>query len=164
MPLPKSKRQAALADLLNRLSFIQQDKGYNTDAGLNIFEGEAPRFGSADDPAEALAVFLGDDVPETSGGTVRTRVPIEVWATVPVGLESPLMVVEAIVADIREAVEIEKDGSTDRSLGVFEGGPATMPTGLERGPTRPLRRDPGSEYVGTSCEYVARFETRWGQP
>lgn len=105
MALPNSKRQAALTDLLNRLSFITKAKGYNTDAGAAIFQGEAPRFGDAEDPQEALAVFVGDDSPETTGGTVRTRVPIEIWATVPAGLESPLMAVEAIIADIREAVE-----------------------------------------------------------
>ena len=38
MALP-SKRQLALADLLNRLGFITKAKGYNTDAGLHIFQG-----------------------------------------------------------------------------------------------------------------------------
>ena len=163
-PPPPSKRQVALADLLTRLAFIQKAKGYNTDAGAHIFEGEAPRLGNGDPPA-ALAVFVGDDTPETSGGLVRTRVPIEIWATVPAGLQSPLMAIEAIIADIRTAVEIEQDASVDRSLGLFNGvtgAPATLPLGLERGPTRPLRREPGSEYVGASAEYVARFETQWG--
>lgn len=156
-----SKRQVALGDLLNRLSYIQRSKGYNTDAGRAIFQGEAPRFGP-DDPDEALAVFVGDDVPETLGGTIRTRVPIEIWATVPAESSAPLMSIESIIADIREAVEIEKDGATDRALGLVDGRPATMATGLDRGATRPLRREPGAEYVGASCEYVARFETRWG--
>ena len=162
MALP-SKRQLALADLLNRLGFITKAKGYNTDAGLHIFQGEAPQFGS-DDPMEALAVFVGDDSPEMSGGMIRTRVPIEIWATVRADMDAPLMSIEAIIADIREAVEIEKDGASDRSLGLFEGGPATLPTGLDRGPTRPLRREPGSEYVGASQEYTARFESSWGTP
>jgi hypothetical protein len=96
------------------------------------------------------------------GGTVRTRVPIEIWACVNVGFNSPLLLVEAVIADIRVAVEIETDGATDRSLGIFAGGPATMPTGLDRGPTRALRREQGSEFVGASVEYIARFETRWG--
>ena len=160
---PTSKRQVALADLLVRLAFITKANGYNTDAGAAIFAGEAPRFGPDDAPA-ALAVFVGDDSPEIKGGIVRTDVPIEVWATVPAGLDSPLMAIEETIADIRVAVEIEKDGSVDRSLGVVEGLPATLPTGLRRGPTRPLRREPGSEFVGASVEYVAMFETRWGTP
>jgi len=162
-PTPTSKRMAAVVDLLKRLGFIQKAKGYNTDAGLHIFHGEAPQYGPADPPA-ALAVFVGDDAPEPSGGTIRTRVPIEIWATVPASLDSPLMAVEAIIADIRTAIEIEKDGGIDRSLGLVNGETATMPTGLDRGPCRPLRREPGSEYVGASVEYVARFETRWGTP
>jgi len=162
-PPPTSKRQAALTDLLGRLAFIQKAKGYNTDAGTRIFEGEAPRFGESD-PSAALAVFVGDDAPEPAGGTIRTRVPIEIWATVPAGLGSPLMAVEALIADIRTAVEIEKDGGVDRSLGVVKGETATMPTGLDRGSCRPLRREEGSAYVGASVEYVARFETRWGTP
>ena len=163
MALPKSKRQLALEDLLNRLSFIQTAKDYNTDAGLRIFMGEAPQFGEGDPPS-ALAVFVGDDSPETTGGTVRTRVPIEIWAVVPDDLPSPLMSIEAIIADIRAAVEIEADASVDRSLGLTDSGPATMPTGLERGPARPLRREVGSGYVGCSQEYTARFETKWGTP
>jgi len=160
---PRSRRMAALEDLLARLAFIQTVKGYNTNAGAQIFEGEAPRFGSPEDQPAALAVFVGDDSPEMQGGTLRTRVPIEIWACVNVGFNSPLLLVEAVIADIRIAVEIEKDGATDRALGVFNGGPATMPTGLDRGPTRALRREQGSEFVGASVEYVARFETRWGQ-
>lgn len=160
---PRSKRMAALEDMLKRLAFIQTAKGYNTDAGVYVLEGEAPQFGESD-PDAALAVFVGDDSPTILGGTVRTQIPIEIWACVPVRLGSPLMKVEELIADIRTAVEIEKDGSTDRSLGVWDGGPATMPTGLDRGPTRPLRREPGTTFVGASVEYVARFETRWGQP
>jgi hypothetical protein len=56
----------------------------------------------------------------------------------------------------------------DRSLGTLSVEtitvPATLPTGLERGPCRPLRREDGSQYVGASVEYVARFETKWGEP
>lgn len=160
---PTSKRQVALADLLGRLAYITKANGYNTDAGASISPGEAPHFGP-DDPPAALAVFVADDSPSIAGGTVRTDVTIEVWATVPAGLGSPLIAVEEIIADIRVAVEVEKDGAVDRSLGVVNGSPATLPTGLRRGATRPLRREPGSEFVGASVEYVATFETRWGTP
>jgi len=105
----KSKRQLALTDLVNRLSFIQVAKGYNTDAGLHIFLGEVPRFGPNDPPA-ALAVVVGDDSPETTGGTTRTRVPFEVQAIVPADMTAPTLAIEEIVADIKEAVEIEADG------------------------------------------------------
>jgi len=157
----KSKRQLALTDLVNRLSFIQVAKGYNTDAGLHIFLGEVPRFGPNDPPA-ALAVVVGDDSPETTGGTTRTRVPFEVQAIVPADMTAPTLAIEEIVADIKEAVEIEADGSVDRYLGVMNGKPATLSKGLQRGSTRAIRREPGSEYVGASVEYLATFEEKWG--
>jgi len=157
----KSKRQLALTDLVNRLSFIQVAKGYNTDAGLHIFLGEVPRFGPNDPPA-ALAVVVGDDSPETTGGTTRTRVPFEVQAIVPADMTAPTLAIEEIIADIKEAVEIEADGSVDRYLGVIDGKPATLSKGLQRGAIRSIRREPGSEYVGAAVEYVATFEEKWG--
>jgi hypothetical protein len=165
MALYPSKRQAALQDLIARLAYITKEKGYNTDAGEHIFLGEAPTFGE-DDPPEALAVLVGEDSPQTSGGLIRTRTPIEIWAVVPATLEQPLLAVEAIIADIKEAVEIEADGSVDRFLGMLteeEGKPyGTLPKGLERGSIRALRRQEGSTYVGASVEYVAHFEEAWG--
>lgn len=164
MPLPPSKRQAAIGDLVRRLSYITKANGYNTDAGEHIFVGEAPTFGEAD-PPEALAVLVGEDSAQTNGGVIRTRTPIEIWAVVPAGTNDPLLAVEAIITDIKEAVEIEADGSVDRFLGdVAEGGVpyGTLPRGLERGTIKPLRRQEGSTYVGTSVEYVANFEEHWG--
>ena len=163
MAVATSKRQHALTDLVNRLSFIQVAKGYNTDAGLQIFLGEMPRFGPDDSPA-ALAIAVGDDSAETPGGLVRTRVPFEVWAIVPAGTSEPLVAIEAIIADIKEAVEIEENPSRTRALGAMvEGQPVgTTPKGLERGITRALRREEGSEYVGAAVEYIATFEDQWG--
>lgn len=165
MTLPASKRQAALLDLIARLEFITKAKGYNTDAGEHIFLGEAPTFGE-DDPPEALAVLVGEDSPQTSGGLIRTRTPIEIWAVVPATLEQPLLAVEAIIADIKEAVEIEADGSIDRFLGTIDEETSrpygTLPKGLERGSIRALRRQEGSTYVGAAVEYIAHFEESWG--
>lgn len=164
MALPASKRQAALLDLIARLEFITKAKGYNTDAGEHLFLGEAPTFGE-DDPPAALAVLVAEDSPQTSGGIIRIRTPIEIWAVVPATLEQPLLAVEAIIADIKEAVEIEADGSVDRFLGTVtdQGRPyGTLPKGLERGSIRALRRQEGSTYVGAVVEYVAYFEESWG--
>lgn len=163
MALQTSKRQAALVDLVTRLEFITKAKGYNTDAGEHIFLGEAPTFGE-DDPPEALAVLVGEDSPLTSGGVIRTRTPIEIWAVVPAGIEQPLLAVEAIIADIKEAVEIEADGSVDRFLGTVDddGRPyGTLPKGLERGSIKSLRRQEGSTFVGAAVEYIAHFEEHW---
>lgn len=165
MPLAITRRQAALTDLIDRLGHIQKTKGYNTDAGLHIFLGETPRWGEGD-PPEALAISIGDDAPETRGPKIQTRTPISIWAIVPVASETPLVAVEAIIADIIEAVEGgTADPTTDRYLGVMSGGsPATLPKGLERGVTRALRREEGSEYVAAAVEYIAVFEESWGGP
>ena len=161
MPLPTSRRQAALEDLRARLAFITMANGYNTDAGKNIFLGEAPKWGP-DDPPVGLAIAIGDDSPQIQGGLITAATPLQVWAVVPVGSEAPLVVIEAIIADIKEAVEIEQDGSVDRALGVVDGSTATEPRGLARGVTRALRREEGSEYVGAAVECVATFQERWG--
>lgn len=164
MPLPPSKRQAAIAELVRRLEFITRTNGYNTDAGEHIFLGEAPSFGEGD-PPEALAILIQDDSPQAAGGLVRIRTPIEVWAVVPAEVEAPLLAVEAIVTDIQEAVEIEAEGAVDRFLGTVdgEGRPyGTLPRGLERGVIQALKREPGGTYVRAAVEYVAYFEERWG--
>jgi hypothetical protein len=164
MPLPSSKRQAAVADLVRRLGFITRANDYNTDAGEHIFLGEAPTFGEGD-PPEALALLIQDDSPQVAGGLIRTRTPIEIWAVVPADVDAPLLAVEAIITDIREAVEIEADGSVDRFLGTIDedGKPCgTLPRGLERGVIQALTRKPGDTFVRAAVEYVANFEERWG--
>jgi hypothetical protein len=164
MPLQPSKRQAAISDIVRRLEFITKAKGYNTDAGEHIFVGEAPTFGEAD-PPEALAVLVEEDSPRIEGGLIRTRTPIEIWAVVPAGTSDPLLAVEAIISDIKEAMEIEADGSLDRFLGTVTDDDrpyGTLPKGLERGTIKPLRRQEGSTYVGAAVEYIAHFEERWG--
>lgn len=165
MPLAITRRQAALTDLQGRLSYIQKAHGYNTDAGLHIFLGETPRWGEGD-PPEALAISVGDDSVEQRGPKIRTRTPISVWAIVPILSDAPLVAVEAIIADITEAVEGgTTDPNVDRYLGEMgDGTPATLPKGLERGVTRALRREEGSEYVGAAVEYIAVFEESWGGP
>ncbi len=164
MALPISKRQAAINELVTRLEFITKAHGYNTDAGGHIFLGEAPTFGE-DDPPEALAVLVGEDSPQTGGGLIRTRTPIEIWAVVPSALEQPLLAIEAIITDIKEAVEIESDPAVDRFLGTVgdDDKPyGTLPRGLERGVIRSLKRQEGSVYVGAAVEYIANFEETWG--
>ena len=129
----------------------------------HIFLGEMPAFGP-DDPPAALGVAIGDDSPEASGSTTRTRVPYEVWAIVPADLNAPLVAIEAIIADIKEAVEIEANPDQTRALGAMVLGQprGTTPKGLERGVTRALRREEGSEFVGAAVEYILTFEDVWG--
>lgn len=156
-----SKRSKAIAELVRRLGFIQVVKGYSCDAGLKILLGEVPTFGEGD-PDSAIALAIGRDEPVTTGGLVRTRTPFEVHAMVRADMDAPLVAVEELVADIKNAVEIEgqdpgTDASIDRSLDGL-----TLPKGFERGSIAPLGRNEGSTYVGAIVEYVGIFEERWG--
>lgn len=163
MSLPNSKRQDALEELIRRLEFIQIEKGYNTDAGYHIFKGEDIRFGE-DDPDEALSIAVGDDSATQAAGMIRAVVPVEVLAIVRMSTEAPLLAVERVIADIRVAVEGPSPES-DRMLVKNTGGGdphGTTPKGFERGSTRALKREAGSEYVGASCEYRLTFEEAWG--
>jgi len=102
---------------------------------------------------------VGADSPTTQGGLVRTRVPVEIQAIVPATIDDAFMALEAIVADIKRAVEIEGvQAFRTRSL------KGTLPMGLERGVTRVLPREDGSLFVGTGIEYVLSFEEKWGDP
>ena len=158
-----SRRMRAVDELVRRLGYIQVAKGYSCDAGLHILLGEAPVFGESD-PAEAIALAIGPDQPTTEGGLVRTVTPFEIHAMVRADLDAPLMSVERLIADIKNAVEIEGrgqntagDASIDRSLDGL-----TLPKGFERGPITPLKREAGSAFVGVACEYSATFEEAWG--
>lgn len=156
-----SYRRRAILDLCERLSKITKANGYNSDAGLNIFVNEAPKWGE-DDPSSALSVVVGADSVQQMGRRVLSRIPVQVQAFVPATVEAPFFAVENIVADVRFAVEIEGHGpdrgDRDRSLD------GTTPKGLERGTTQPVERPAGSSYVGTSCEYVVVIQDAWGQP
>jgi len=159
-----SRREDALLDLKSRLAWITVQHGYNSDAGQNIFMGEMVVLGP-DDPPAALALSIGQDTAETTGGLIRCTVPVEVQAFVPTNIDEPLLALERLIADIKVAVEIEGndqntagDASTDRAL------VGTLPTGLNRGTTRPIPRQEGSEVLGVGLEYVLTFEERWGQP
>jgi hypothetical protein len=172
-----SKRVIAVLDLETRLGKIQKSKGYSSDAGLNIFLGEVPILGK-DDPDTALAILLlNDEALEgsfTQGGLVRYKVPIEVYATAKIPSRArPLLVFEGLIADIKQAAEIEgRDTGTnaarDRYLGIIPDSdpakPVTLPKGFERGSTRVHFREGGSEIIGVTVEYFMSIEEQWGQP
>ena len=177
-----SKRLLAIQDLAARLAFITMANGFSSDAGLNIYLGRLPKLGP-DDPPAALAVFLDADQPPdggtyTTGGTVRSRVPIVVHALARVASnQSPLVVFEGLIADIKQAAEIEGNDPNhpeslagawvQRYLGVVAGSPpspVTLAKGFERGETRVHFAEGGSEITGASVEYLMFLEEQWGRP
>lgn len=145
-----SKRQLALTELQTRLQNILVAKGYQTDAGDMIFIGEAPALGE-NDPTEALAIVIQPDEPGHQGEKVAITLPVEVWALAKT--TEPWATVEAVIADIKRAVE------TDRDLGG-----TLLARGLERGSTQTLAREDGQQYVGAAVAYRLRYAESWGAP
>lgn len=156
MPDP-SVRQTLLEGLFRtRLQAIQVDDGYFTDAGSNVFLGEAPRFGP-DDAATALAIVVADDeLLKAQGKAIFLRLPVEIQclATVePDRLSEPWKVIEEMLADVKRAMEQDDEllhGNDKRSLA--------------RGVTRVLPRESGTTSVGVGITYVLGFQELWGQP
>ena len=150
--MSESTRQQALAVLELRLSLIRLDNGYQTDAGSRIFIGENPVLGE-NDPEATLAIVVREDTLGHQGENVVVTLPVEVQAIVRADAERPDRTTEAVIADIKTAVEKDHDlGGT------------LMRRGLERGKTRPLPRADGSQFVGASVEYVLKFAEGWGRP
>lgn len=147
-----SRRQRILAVLLERIEAIRTANGFNTEAGWAVFLGETPVLGP-DDPESAIAIVVGDDVTPYQGENVMVQLVIEFQALAKADINKPWIVVEAMLADIKRAIELE-----DRTLGRL------VPNKIERGPSRTLPRVPGSTTVGASLTYIAPYLERWGHP
>lgn len=148
-----SSRSLALAEMRTRLKTIRRINGFNTDAGQEVFLGEAPVLG-ADDPTEVLALVVGADTPGFQGEAVVVSLPVEVQINVKIeALADPWMTLEAAIEDVKKAIE------TDHELGG-----KLIRRGLERGPTRPFDREAGSLFVGAGIEYTLKFGESWGAP
>lgn len=152
-----SIRQAIVTELLWRLGAIAIASGYQTDAGQQLFAGETPSLGPSD-PDAAIALVVRDDLPsDQSGfgvdatGIVVTVLPIDVVAVAKADLAQPWVTVEAIIADIRKAIE-----TADRSIG------GILTKNLLRGRVRSLPRESGGTVIGATVEYRAIFADEWG--
>lgn len=153
-----SRREAILDALKARLEAISTASGFNTNAGASVHLGEAPPFGP-DDPQAAIVMVVEDDEVVFQGLGLQITLPISLQAVVAssatvVELGLAYRTAEAILGDIKTAVEL-----SDRTLGGMVGG-----TGLERGVTQTLKREPGSEFVGVAIQYRARYHESWGNP
>jgi hypothetical protein len=151
-----SKRIRAFTALRDRLLVIQKP-AFATDAGKKVYPiGQIPQSGPAD-PETAIAIIVGDSTEEHQGfsGVIVGRVTVSVQAFARLAqpeMADPFLVAEAIVADIKRAVE------KDRSLE----GNCSEP-GFNRASVRAARRVEGSEYVGAAVDYALTFEEKWGE-
>ena len=147
-----SVRSVAIEKLEGRLEQIRKSNGYATDAGQLIFLGEQPVLGP-DDPVAAIAMVVRRDEPGYQGENVDTVLPVEVQAIVKADITRPWATIEAVIGDIKKAVEVDHDlGGT------------LKPRGLERGATEPMDREAGSEFVGCGVTYRLNFAEQWGAP
>jgi hypothetical protein len=149
-----TRRRRVLAALIVRLQTIAVASGYETDAGQVVFVNETPAFGD-DDPDVAIAVQIGDEDQQWQqpGKAWQIALPVEVQGLVRVGLEDGWLLVEALIGDIKRALEQE-----DTRLG----GLLDFP--MERGGVRTLDREAGSTDMGATLTYTVRFKEGWGHP
>jgi hypothetical protein len=140
----------ALAELRTRLQQITVANGFNTDAGDLVFLGERPALGP-DDPAAAVAIVVGPDEPTFQGPKIILVLPVQVEAHVREDVADPWLQVEAVIEDIKTAVELDHD------LG-------GRVNDLRRGSVTPLDREDGSTTVGAGIEYRLVIAEQWGTP
>jgi hypothetical protein len=145
-------RAAALTVLKSRLEGITVDDGYATDAGQLVFIGEQPVLGP-DDPEASVAIVIRDDSAMYNGENVTVSLPVEVQANVKVSASDPWATMEAVLGDIKQAVE--QDHNLSGTL---------VARGLTRGSTKPQDREAGSGFIGVSVEYFLMFSEKWGAP
>lgn len=152
-----SKRQSVLVALVDRLSVITVDGGFETDAGRQVFINESPDLGP-DDPVTAVAIVSREDVATWQGGKLLIRWPVEFHAlakvTDPQEAWRASIEAEAVAADIKRAIELD-----DRTIGGL-----LVNRGLERTTTRILPREPGGTTVGAAVGYVLELTETWGNP
>src|SRR3990170_287171 len=144
-----SRRQDILAAFVARLEKIQIAEGYQTDAGQLVFIGERPVLGP-DDPTASIMIDVRDDEVGHQGEHVVVALPVSVRAVVKAGSGDPWLAVEAVLADIKTAVEADHD------LGGI-----LLPRGLERASSEQRDREAGDDVVGAAVGYVLRFRELW---
>jgi hypothetical protein len=145
-------RQHILEALKGRVEAIQVVDGFATDAGLSVFLGERPRLGP-DDPEIAIAIVVFDDVVKSQGRKYFIALPVGICALARADLDAPWTSVEAILGDLKKAVELE-----DLTLG------GLLRANFERGSTRTLDRESGTTTVGAMVTYELQYSETWGKP
>lgn len=159
MPDATTQRVRILTAILERLQAIRAGEEapegngtFLTSVGDAVHLGVEPKL-SKDDP-DALVIAIGDDVPEVPGQQLKALidVPVEIQALAAADLDQPWLTVEALLGDIKRALELR-----DRQFG------GLLRT-FTRGPSRTLPREPGSTSVGVGITYQVGYSEVWGKP
>jgi hypothetical protein len=128
-----------------RCQTITRAAGYATNAGDHVIVGELLDLGP-DDVTQAIALLLNEDIP----GQPMTTVPLEISGLTFADLEEPWLAAEAILGDIRKALE-----TADKTLG-------GLVKSMSKGSVRPYPRQPGSTVVGVTITYQLTMVDPWG--
>ncbi len=147
-----SNRSEILAIVKTRIEGIRIADGFATDAGATVFMGEAVSLGP-DDPDTAVAIIIGDDEPHWQGVQLMIRLPFHLAALAKGTLDEHWTTIEAMLGDIKQAMEVE-----DRRMG------RRLTSPLTRGSTRTMAREAGSTTVGVTVTYVIDYAEVWGAP
>lgn len=145
-----STRQRILEVLRARLQAIATADGFQTDVGDRVFLGEVVSLADAD---HALALVAQEDEVGRIGENVQLVLPVQVQAWALASLDEPWGRVEAMIADIKRAIELP-----DRTLG------GLVPARITRRSTRAIERQEGSLVVGATVTYAAPYAEGWGTP
>lgn len=152
-----SRRLRILEALKARVEAITIANGFTTDAGLHVYLGVIPALG-ADDEKQAIALIPGEDSVGKHLSNIRIDLPVNIAAVADPTLDRPWEAVEAMLLDIKKAVELD-----DRSLGglLIEGNGVL---GLYRGTTEILERRSGTDAVGVAITYGCPYVEAFGAP
>ena len=101
-----SMRRRVLDSIVARLQAITANNvDFETDAGQLVYVGEPQALGESD-PAQAIAIVIGEDEPQSqTAGALLVTTPFEICALAQVAPEDPWTPVEAVLADIKRAME-----------------------------------------------------------
>lgn len=153
-----TRRIRILEAMAGRLVVIRRANGFQTDAGDRLYLGVLPALGESD-PDSAIALLPREDI--FSGEQLEKlplRWPLDIAAIAKPTLRDPWTAIEALLGDIKRAVEL-----SDRTLGgLLVGGRGVL--GLHRGTTETLERRSGQDMVGAAITYIAPYTETWGRP
>lgn len=147
-----SRRQRIIEWFLGQLQTIATSGGFATNAGATVYCGFVPELGP-DDPLVAIALTVGPDEPSVNMEHVFVRLPIRIHALASASASAPWEAAEAVLRDIKEAIE-----TNDRTLGKL------LPRQLERGQTETFERRSSSQTTGIKITYWAPYAEQWGGP
>jgi hypothetical protein len=147
-----SLRQQILDALKDRLEEIRPGNGYETDAGLRVFQGRVAL--TEDDTLPVIALVPGDATVVVNAQRIKYRLPVTAEALTLADAIDPLVPAEALLADLKRALFRLDDRTLDGLVVDVEYG---APEGVEQ-------RADGGTHVAARVTAVVTYMERYGDP